>query len=154
MTGLPLYAFDTISYLPCGGEVAYDAYRRTHAEPVKGDDWIIDGFGCVASVWERFALADTLVYRDLPLLTHSAWVTRRLVRGLLVTPEGWPKGSAIWRGTRNSCRVLPICHERLTPGYRQLVAKQASHKQVHHLRSAAAMKAFLNGVANAYPGPG
>ena len=61
--------------------------------------WIIDGFGCRKSAWERFAAADTLVYIDLPLVTHAWWVTKRLFRGLWVTPEGWPEGSRILRST-------------------------------------------------------
>ena len=43
------------------------------------DEWIIDGFGNVASAWERFAVADTLIYIDLPLWIYyrrrrSAWL--------------------------------------------------------------------------------
>ena len=52
------------------------------------DEWIIDGFGCVASAWERFATADTLVYVDLPLVTHHWWVTKRLIKGLFVNAGG------------------------------------------------------------------
>jgi hypothetical protein len=40
-----------------------------------------------ASAWERFSAADTLVYVDLPLFTHYRWVTKRLVKGLFVSPD-------------------------------------------------------------------
>jgi hypothetical protein len=50
----------------------------------------------VEPAWQRFAAADTLVYVDLPLSTHARWVTRRLLKGLFVPPEGWPAGSPIW----------------------------------------------------------
>jgi ABC-type phosphate/phosphonate transport system ATPase subunit len=40
----------------------------------------------VAELTERFAAADTLIHADLPLLTHCRWVTKRLVKGMLVTP--------------------------------------------------------------------
>lgn len=93
ITHLPLHSLDTIKYKPGGGEVPHNEYLQVHSELLRGDEWIIDGFGCVPSAWERFAIADTLVYVDLPLLTHYAWVTKRLVKGLVVTPEGWPENS-------------------------------------------------------------
>ena len=52
----------------------------------------------------------------------------------------------MWSSTMNSYRVLWLCHRRLTPRYRQLVADVASSKRVHHLRSAGEMKAFLQAV--------
>jgi len=52
------------------------------------------------------ASADTLVYIDLPLLTHLLWVTKRLLKGLSATPEGWPERSPILSSTLSSYRVL------------------------------------------------
>jgi hypothetical protein len=100
----------------------------------------------VASAWERFSNADTLVYIDLPLITHYWWVTKRLIKGLFVTPEGWPQNSPMWSSTMDSYRVIWRCHRRLTPRYRQLVADAAASKRVHHVKSAAEMAAFLNTI--------
>ena len=80
LTGLPLYPLDTIKYRAGGGEVPHDEYLKIHTDLLGRDEWIIDGFGCVASAWERFSAADTLVYIDLPLFTHYRWVTKRLVK--------------------------------------------------------------------------
>jgi adenylate kinase family enzyme len=143
LTHLPLYPLDRIQYRVGGGKVPHEEYLRAHADLLSRDQWIIDGFGCARSAWERFAAADTLVYIDLPLLTHYRWVTKRLLAGLLVTPEGWPEDSPIWSSTLDSYRVVWRCHRRLTPRYRKLVADAASTKEVHHLRSPAEMKNFL-----------
>jgi adenylate kinase family enzyme len=145
-TRLPLHALDTIRYRPGGSEVPHEEYLRIHSNLLREETWIIDGFGCLATAWERFSVADTLIYVDLPLLTHYTWVTKRLVKGLVVTPEGWPADSPIWRGTLNSYRVLRLCHDKLTPRYRRLVAEQAPYKRVYHLRSPRAMQAFLRSV--------
>jgi hypothetical protein len=68
--------------------------------------WIIDGFGCVSSAWQRFSAADTLIYVDLPLLTHYRWVTKRFIKGLFVNPAGWPDHSPMWSSTISSYHVL------------------------------------------------
>ena len=106
LTGLPLYPLDTIQYRAGGGKVSHDEYLKIHTDLLGRDEWIIDGFGCVASVWERFSAADTLIYIDLPLFTHYRWVTKRLIKGLFVNPEGWPENSPLWSSTLNSYRVL------------------------------------------------
>ena len=154
VTGLPLYVLDIIQfregrYWPeeqSGGKVSDEEYLETHREILGRDQWIIDGYGSVASAWERFAVADTLVYVDLPLLTHYWGVTTRFTTGLFRNPKGWPEHSPLWESTLAGYRVIWLCHRRLTPKYRELVAEQASSKRVHHLRSRAEMKTFLQAI--------
>lgn len=152
LTRLPLYPLDMIQFRQGGGEVPREEYLRKHAELLHRDAWIIDGFGCATSAWERFAAADTLVHVDLPLRTHYWWVTKRLMKGLFVTPEGWPKNSPMWSSTLSSYRVIPLCHRHMTPRYRQLVAEAAASKRVHHLRSPAEVRAFLDVVRTEHSG--
>jgi adenylate kinase family enzyme len=146
LTQLPLYPVDKIQFRAGGGKVPHEEYLKAHADLLRQEEWIIDGFGCVASAWERFSQADTLVYIDLPLITHHWWVTKRLIKGLLVTPEGWPENSPMWSSTISSYRVLWLCHYRLTPRYRQLVTEVATSKRVHHVKSSTEMTAFLNAI--------
>jgi hypothetical protein len=73
VTRLPLYLLDTIQYKPGGGEVPHAEYLKAHQELLSRDAWIIDGFGCAASAWERFSAADTLIHVDLLLFTHFRW---------------------------------------------------------------------------------
>ena len=146
LTHLPLYSIDMMQFKAGGDAVPHDEYLKVHADLLRREQWIIDGFGCVSSAWERFAAADTLVYVDLSLLTHYRWVTKRFIKGLFVLPEGWPDNSPMWSSTLSSYRVLPLCHRHLTPRYRQLVADAAASKRVHHLRSAAQVRSFLEAV--------
>jgi adenylate kinase family enzyme len=156
LTRLPLYPLDMIQFRS-GDDgvpraVPHDEYLRAHAELLAQDEWIIDGFGSVASAWERFARADTLVYVDLPLVTHHWFVTKRLIKGLFATPEGWPDNSPIWSSSMSSYRVLWSCHRTLTPKYRQLVADAAASKRVHHVRSRAEIAALVDAVRREYGG--
>jgi adenylate kinase family enzyme len=153
-TSLPLYCLDVIQFRAGrywleergGGKISDDEYLKIHSDIIKRDEWIIDGYGSVASAWERFAVADTLVYIDLPLLTHYRWVTSRLAKGLFRNPPGWPENSPVWASTLDSYRVVRLCHRLLTPRYRQLVADASSCKRVHHLKSASEIEAFLEAV--------
>jgi adenylate kinase family enzyme len=129
LTGLPLYVVDMMQFRPGGAEVPHDEFLQAHADLLRRDEWIIDGCGNVAIALERFAVADTLIYVDLPLLTHYRWVTKRLIKGLFANPPGWPENSPLWSSTLSSYRVIPLCRRHLTPMYRQLVADGAASKQ-------------------------
>ena len=146
ITRLPLYPLDLIQFKAGGGKVPHEEYLAAHAELLRRDAWIIDGFGNVATAWERFAAADTLVYLDLPLVTHHWFVAKRLLKGLFVPPEGWPENSPLWSSTIDSYKVIWLCHRGLTPKYRQLVADVAASKRVHHLTSRAAISTFFDAV--------
>jgi adenylate kinase family enzyme len=150
LTGLPLYALDMMQYRAGGGTIPHDAYLQAHAELLRQEAWIIDGFGCRVSAWERFSVADTLVHVDLPLATHAWFVTKRLIKGMVVNPEGWPDGAPMWRSSMRSYKVLWLCHRRLTPRYRQLVADAAASKRVHHVRSRREMATLIEAVAREY----
>jgi adenylate kinase family enzyme len=145
LTGLPLYPVDSMTW-SASRDIPHEEYLKAHAQILVQDEWIIDGYGCVPSAWERFAAADTLIHVDLPLLTHYRWVTKRLVKGLFVKSETWPEGAPVWSSSLQAYRVVPLCHRHLTPKYRQLVAEAAASKQVHHLRSPREMRAFLEAV--------
>jgi len=146
LTGLPLYVVDMMQFGRGGAKVPDDEFLQMHADLLRRDEWIIDGFGNIATAWERFAAADTLIYVDLPLFIHFRWVTKRLIKGLFADPPGWPEDSPLWSSSMQSYRVLRLCHRRLTPKYRQLVTEEATSKRVHHLRSPAQIESFLDAV--------
>jgi len=147
---LPLYQLDMIQYRVGGGEVPREEYLRAHANLLYQDTWIIEGFGTVDTAWQRFEMADTLIHIDLPLVTHYWWVTKRLIRSSHTPPEGWPKGSPMWRSTMNSYRVIWPCHRKLTPRYRRLLEEKAASARVHHLRSSAEISGFLTDIEREY----
>lgn len=153
ITSLPLTILDKIIYQPGGEKNSHEEYLSFHAALLKNDEWLIDGFGCVPSAWERFEAADTLIYLDLPLYIHVAWVTKRFLKGLVVNPEGWPERSPMIKSTITSYKVLWLCHRKLTPRYRKYISKVAEKKNVVHLKSPRAIKEYLIEVSNDYKCP-
>jgi adenylate kinase family enzyme len=148
ITGLPLHVIDKIRFRPGGSEVPREEYLQMHATLLGRDEWIIDGFDSIRLAWERFEAADTLIHVDLPLMLHAWWVTKRLVKGLFVSPEGWPENTPLIRSSISSYRVLWPCHSRLTPKYRSYVSEVAQRKRVFHLRSPGDLRQFLEATKN------
>jgi hypothetical protein len=85
---------------------------------------------------------------------HYWWVTKRFVKALYVAPEGWPENSPLWASTINSYGVVGRCHRHLTPRYRQFVAEAAASKRVHHLRTPAQIRLFVEAVRRQHQHPG
>ncbi|MEA5534614.1 adenylate kinase [Crocosphaera sp. XPORK-15E] len=135
ITNLPLYVLDKIQYQPGGTKVSYEEYKGIHEQIIATDQWIIDGFGCLETVWLRLAEADTLVYIDLPLSLHFWFVSKRFVTGFFSPPQGWPENSPLVKSSITSYRTLWLCHRRLTPKYRDYVMKMKHTKTVYHLQS-------------------
>lgn len=148
-TGLPLYSLDKIKFRSGGEPVPHDQYLSIHSDLINQSHWIIDGYGCMSSAWQRFAVADTLIYIDLPLALHGWWVTKRLLKGIFADPEGWPENSPILRGSLNSYKVLWLCHRKLTPSYRRLVVEMGSTKSVYHLKSPGDIRKFVSDIRQA-----
>jgi adenylate kinase family enzyme len=146
ITGLPLAVVDELQYRPGGTSVPHEEYLQAHAKLLADDEWIIDGFGGIKLLWERLEAADTLIHVDLPLAVHAYWVTKRLIKGLFATPQGWPEGSPVISSSISSYRVLWPCHAHLTPKYRSYVSGAAQRKRVFHLRSKGELMQFLESM--------
>ncbi|MBW4522888.1 MAG: adenylate kinase [Scytolyngbya sp. HA4215-MV1] len=148
ITGLPLYNLDKLQYLSEGIEASQEDYKRAHEKILITDQWIIDGFGCMETLWARLNEADTLVFVDLPLSVHFWLVTKRLVTGHFKLPEGWPDKSPILKSSLRSYQVLWLCHKHLTPKYRSYIEQAQSAKRVHHIRSIGQILQFLELIKN------
>lgn len=146
ITGLPLFVIDKMRFMSGGAAVPHDEYVASHANVLRSDKWIIDGFENAAMAWERFTQADTLIHVDLAITRHYWWVTKRFAKGFFVDPEGWPKDSPLWSSTMSGYKVISRCHRNLTPRYRQLLVDSAASKRTYHLRTPNEMAVFLDGV--------
>lgn len=147
MTGIPWVPLDSIQYNPGGGEMPHAEFKTAHDSLLKQDQWVVDGFGSLDTVWERLAVADTLVYLDMPVLRHYWWVTKRFFQSAWMPPAGWPERSPLLKGTLKSFVTVRLCHRKLTPKYRAYVERAKATKQVYHLRSRQDIEQFYQTVA-------
>jgi adenylate kinase family enzyme len=147
MTGLPWSPLDSIKYQSGGGEVHHAEFKGAHEALLQQDQWVVDGFGSLDTVWGRLAVANTLVYLDMPVWRHYWWVTKRFLQGVWIPPAGWPEGSPLLKGTLNSYITVRLCHAKLTPKYREYVEQAKATKQVYHLRSRHDIAQFYQTIA-------
>jgi adenylate kinase family enzyme len=146
ITGLPMVALDLLKYKSGGGEILYEEYKAAHDRLLQQDQWIIDGYGSLDTIWQRLEVADTLVYIDMPVFRHYWWVTKRFLKGFLVPPENWPENSPLLKSTLNSYYTVWLCHKKLAPKYREYVVKAKESKRVYHLQSPKQVEEFYRVV--------
>ena len=141
-TRIPLHPLDSIVYQPNGNPVDRETYNRAHEQILASDSWIIDGFGPIESFYKRLEAADTLIYIDLPYPSSYWLVTKRLVKGLRVKPEGWPEGSSIIKGSLQSYKMLRLSPKFWNQQFLQQVEGMSSDKKVHVIRSISELDRF------------
>jgi len=142
-TGIKLHALDSIVYKKNGDLVDRNTYDKEHENILSTDSWIIDGFGPVESFNKRLDVADTLIYIDLPYVISYWLVTKRLFKGLVVKPEGWPDGSSILKGTLQSYKVLKLCPKFWNNDFRQKLEKISTNKSLYVIRSMSELNSFV-----------
>jgi adenylate kinase family enzyme len=125
VTGLPLYPLDSIVYDQSGAPRAPELYVQDHDAILASERWIMDGFApftAINSFFQRLEAADTLIYIDLPYPASYWFVSKRLIKGLWRTPDGWPEGSSVIQGSIASYKTLKLCPEILECGLAGQVA--------------------------------
>ena len=143
-TGIPLHPLDSIAYKQNGELVDRDTYDTAHNSILATDSWIIDGFGPRASFNARLAAADTLLYIDLPYYVSYWLVTKRLLKGLFIKPEGWPDGSSVLKGSIESFKTLKLCPMFWNAEFLQSLEKQAENKTLIVIRSLKELNRFID----------
>ncbi|WP_135381689.1 adenylate kinase [Vibrio tasmaniensis] len=143
-TGIELHQLDSIVYKANGELVEREVFDLAHDNIINSESWIIDGFGPLGSFNTRLDTADTLVYIDLPYPISYWFVTKRMLKGLFVKPEGWPDGSSVIKGTIQSYKTLKLCPKFWNDDFRLRLELRAKEKEVHIIRSVSELNNFVH----------
>ena len=141
--GIKLYQLDSIEYEANGKRIDRTIYDMEHNKILSYDSWVVDGFGPMKSFYERLDAADTLIYIDLPYVLSYWFVTKRLIKGLFVKPDGWPEGCSILKGTLESYRVLKLCPMFWNDEFSLKLEKLSVNKSLYVIRSIAELNDFV-----------
>lgn len=142
-TGIELHQLDSIVYKTNGEFVEREVFEQAHESILSSESWIIDGFGPLGSFNTRLEAADTLVYIDLPYPISYWFVTKRMIKGLFVKPEGWPDGSSVIKGTIQSYKTLKLCPKFWNDDFRARLELRAKEKEVHIISSVRELNNFV-----------
>ena len=142
-TGIKLHQLDAIVYKKDGELVDRTIYDREHGNILSSSSWIIDGFGPIESFNKRLEVADTLVYIDLPYFVSYWLVTKRLLKGLFIRPEGWPDGSSVLKGTLQSYNVLKLCPKFWNDDFLQKLEEISMNKSLYVIREVSELNNFI-----------
>jgi len=143
-TDIQLLQLDSIVYEKNGDLVDRQIYDQKHGKIIACSSWIIDGIGPLGSFHQRLAAADTLVYIDLPYFVSYWLVTKRLLKGLFIKPEGWPDGSSILKGTLQSYKMLKFCPTFWNDEFLQKLKEVSTNKSLYVIRSIAELNSFID----------
>ncbi|MDH5600192.1 MAG: adenylate kinase [Gammaproteobacteria bacterium] len=147
-TGVTLHQLDSIVYKSNGEVVDRKIYDRQHEEILSSNSWIIDGFGPIDSFNMRLEAADTLIYIDLPYIISYWFVTKRLLKGLFVKPEGWPDGSSVLKGTLESYKVLKLCPKFWNDSLMHKLEALSGNKSLYVVRTVSELNNFIDNHMN------
>ncbi|KNH12748.1 MULTISPECIES: adenylate kinase [Vibrio] len=142
-TNLPLHQLDSLVYKPSGELVDKEVFKDIHDKIINSETWILDGLGPISLFYQRLEEADTLVYIDLPYSVSYWFVTKRLLKGLFVKPEGWPDGSSIFKGTLQSYKILKLCPKFWNDDFMLKVLGKSPEKEVHVIKTVAELNDFV-----------
>lgn len=143
VTGINLYQVDSILFKSTGEQIDTVTFDRLHETILSSERWIIDGFGPMATFNKRLEAADTLIYIDLPYLTSYWFVTKRLIKGLVSKPEGWPDGSSVFKGTLQSYKVLRLCPRFWNDNFMLRLKKLSNTRSLYVIHSIAELNDFV-----------
>ncbi len=143
-TGIQLHQLDSIVYKNNGELVDRSSFDEAHENILSSESWIIDGFGPISSFNQRLEAADTLIYIDLSYLTSYWFVTKRLLKGLFVKPEGWPDGSSVLKGTFESYKVLRLCPKFWNDDFIGRLEAMSAEKSLYIVKSVAELNSFVH----------
>ncbi len=142
-TGIELHQLDSIVYKANGEHVKREIFDKDHERLLRADSWIIDGFGPIDSFYERVEAADTLVYIDLPYSVSYWFVTKRLLKGVFIKPEGWPDGSSVLKGTLESYKILKLCPGFWNDDFTLRLLAKSGEKDVYIIKTVAELNNFV-----------
>ncbi|CAH6973480.1 Adenylate kinase [Vibrio chagasii] len=143
-TGIGLHQLDSLVYKANGEFVDSEVFAHMHERILSSESWIIDGLGPMESFKKRLDTADTLIYIDLPYTVSYWFVTKRLLKGLFVKPEGWPDGSSVIKGTIQSYKMLKLSPTFWNDDLRSRLELRAKEQELHIIRSVSELNSFVH----------
>lgn len=137
MYQLPVTHVDSLQFLPGMKIRPLPETRKALKEVAQQNKWLIDGYGPLDLIEQRFNEADFILFIDLPLWRHRWWCLKRQVFSLWQTRVELPKGcnEFTWQHTKKLFRTLHSSHKQMRPELLRIFSRETLRAKVTHIRS-------------------
>lgn len=90
------------------------------------DQWIIDGYGPLDILQERLALADRIIFIDMPLWRHYWWCTKRQIKNIWSPRKELPEDcdELTWQHTKKLYQSLWQVHTKMRPEMLRILSQK------------------------------
>lgn len=135
--GVPLHHVDSYQFL-AGMRI------RPHQETIKilreiqaKDHWLIDGYGPLDIIEQRFQLADQIIFIDFPLWRHYWWSLKRQINSLWFPRQELPPEcfEANFHQTYKLFRTIWKVHTKMRPELLRILSRPNLREKVCHIRT-------------------
>lgn len=135
--GLPLTHVDSIQFLPGLKMRPYKESIDILREIQKQESWIIDGYGPLDILVERFELAERIVFIDFPMWRHRWWFLKRQALVLFSPREELPAGcfEFSWQHTLRVWKGIGSEHRQMRPELLRIFSREMIKDKVIFVRT-------------------
>ena len=145
LTKLPLYHVDSIQFLPRLKLKSPDQTRTELLEISNYDNWIIDGFGPLNIIEDRFQKSDLIIFIRLPLVLVYWWMLKRQIKALFAQRKELPADcfEATPAQTYKLIKNIYNVHTGMWPQLDRIFKKDIYKNKVIFLQSRCEIKKFI-----------
>jgi adenylate kinase family enzyme len=140
--GVPWHEVDQFQFEP-GWVRVPESDLRTKLFAIQAEEnWLIDGFGPMDTILQRFDLADKIYFIDHPLWVHYWWAMERQIAAFRGEERlGGPEGCDLRNVNKEMCRAIWIVHTEFRPMLLEAAEKHSA--KVEWIRSPDELNATL-----------
>ena len=141
--GLPLFSVDQIQWLPGWVQADEGVVTRKLDEVTTTERWIVDGWGPWPTIERRLAMADTIIFVDLPLWMHFWLAAERQISAARGENRSDPlEGCDQLAVTRRLFELIWRVDQDLKPRLQAMLERRPVTATYHHVTTLAELEAF------------
>lgn len=146
---LPLFHVDTIQFLPGMKIRPLDETRTILKRVIAQPLWIIDGFGPLDMLEERFLESDVIIYLDLPVYISYWWAMKRQIQNLFSRRKELPLGcnELSIRHTKKLFMSIHKMHTQMQGELRRILMRPGLSQKVVRIDCVSQWRKVKNGSA-------
>lgn len=139
LSQIPVTHIDAIQFL---ADLKIRPHQETIAalnEVMRKDSWIIDGYGPLDILEERFQLSDQIVFIDFPLWRHFWWCTKRQIKNIWSPRVEIPQhcNEATWEQTIKLFKSVWKVHHLMRPELLKILHRPNNEKKLIYVTNLA-----------------